>query len=165
MDQQPQPAGHVAEDSLANRYGRAQSTKSPQARRRGIIVAVAALVAAVIVTAWIAFSANADRLGWKDVGYSIVSEQEAAVTFQLTKEPEATVTCAVQILAENYAVVGFDTVTIGPEPEGSVSLPSDMTRYYETPLRTDGLGVSGVVDTCWYAGEGPSNIQYINTGS
>ncbi|WFP17373.1 DUF4307 domain-containing protein [Citricoccus muralis] len=164
MDQQPQPAGHVTEDSLANRYGRAQSTSNPRARRRGIIIAVVALIAAVLVTVWIAYSATADRLSWKDVGYSIASDQEASVTFQLTKEPEATVTCSVQILAENYAVVGFDTVTIGPEPEDESRLPSDMTRYYEAPLRTDGLGVSGVVDTCWYAGEGPSNIQYINTG-
>lgn len=164
MDQQPQPAGHVTEDSLANRYGRAQSTTNPRKRRWGIIAAVAALIAAVLVTVWFALSATADRLSWKDVGYSIISDQEATVTFQLTKEPEATVTCAVEILAENYAVVGFDTVTVGPEPDGATNRPSDMTRYYETPLRTDGLGVSGVVDTCWYAGEGPSNIQYFNTG-
>lgn len=165
MDQQPQPAGHAAEDSLANRYGRPQRTTSSSRRRFGTILAVIGLAIAVLITIWFTWSATEDRLNWKDVGFNIISAQEATVTFQVTKEPEATVTCGVQVLAENYAVVGYDTVVVGADEATASSRPSDMTQYYKTELRTDGEGVSGTVDDCWYYDEEPSDISYLNTDS
>jgi len=62
------------------------------------------------------------------------------------------VECAVQVLSEQYAVVGWRTVVIGPQDETGSGLPSDRTRYYDVTLRTDALGVNGGVNSCWIRG-------------
>jgi hypothetical protein len=139
-------------DSLANRYGRSQRTGPSFWARRGRWVAVAALVLAVAFVAWITASATGRSLDWKDVGFEIASPTRASVTFQLTKDPADTVECAIQVLSEQYAVVGWRTVVIGPQDETGSGLPSDRTRYYDVTLRTDGLGVSGGVNSCWVRG-------------
>jgi hypothetical protein len=137
-------------DSLANRYGRPERTGHGFWRRWGRWVAGAALVLAVAFVAWVTVSASARALDWKDVGFEILSPTRATVTFQLTKEPEDTVECAIQVLSEQYAVVGWRTVVIGPEDSSGSGLPSDRTRYYDVALRTDGLGVNGGVNSCWF---------------
>ncbi|WP_136088936.1 DUF4307 domain-containing protein [Auritidibacter ignavus] len=168
MVNSPVPAQPSASDSLANRYGRSQSKNSPekQARRRrwGIIIAVTALILAVALAGVWTYSMTEDRLSYKDVGFDIVSEDHATVRFQLTKEHDATVSCAVQVLADNYAVVGWKTVIIGPEAAGEQidSSPSDLTSYYDVQVRTDGLGTNGGVNDCWYYEDGPSNISYFD---
>ncbi|GAA4770025.1 hypothetical protein GCM10025784_17020 [Citricoccus nitrophenolicus] len=120
--------------------------------RWGRWIAVAALVIAVAFTAWLAFPTSRDSLSWKDVGYAIGSPTRASVTFEVTKDFEDTVACAIQVLSENYAIVGWRTVTIGPAELGDTtgdSLPSDKSRYYDANLRTDSLGVTGGVNSCW----------------
>lgn len=148
LDSSPAP---LPQDSLANRYGRAQSAgeHTQTARRRGRWLAVVGLILAVGVTAWFTFSATARNLAWKDVGFRIESPTQAEVTFQLTKDPDSTVACAVQVLNEQYAVVGFRTVMVGPAEDGQVQTASDETQYYDVSLRTDAEGVSGGVDECW----------------
>lgn len=143
----------MPQDSLANRYGRPQSSGDRQRarRRRGTWLAVVGLILAVAATAWFTFSATSRQLSWKDVGFRIESPTQAQVTFQLTKEPEDTVACAVQVLDQQYAVVGFRTVVVGPAEDGQISSASDETQYYDVDLRTDTLGVSGGVDECWIA--------------
>ncbi len=137
-------------DSLANRYGRPQRTGSPARRRRGVWIAVLALIAAVAVTVWFTVSAHSRTLDWQDVGFTIDSPTQASVTFQLTKDPEDTVQCAVQVLSPEFAVVGWRTVTIGPETPTSAALPSDRQLTYEVDLRTDSLGTNGGVNDCWF---------------
>jgi hypothetical protein len=150
MDPSPQASADQApKDSLANRYGRSQRTGSPFWARWGRWVGVAALVLAVGLVAWLTATATSRTLDWKDVGFSIDSPTRASVTFQLTKDPEDTVECAVQVLSEQYAVVGWRTVVIGPQDESGSGLPSDRTRYYDVTLRTDALGVNGGVNSCW----------------
>lgn len=148
LDSSPAP---LPQDSLANRYGRAQSAGEgrPTGPRRGTWLAVVGLILAVGAIAWFTFSDTARNLAWKDVGFRIESPTQAEVTFQLTKAPEATVACAVQVLNEQYAVVGFRTVVVGPAERDEVQRPSDETQYYEVDLRTDAEGVSGGVDECW----------------
>ena len=87
----------------------------------------------------------------KSVGYKIHNESEAWVEFEVTKEVDATVACAVRILTDNAAVAGYKTVVIGPDDPDARG--KDLTKYYETDLRTDQLGSSGEVDTCWYIDE------------
>lgn len=148
-------------DSLANRYGRSQSSSklsSEKKRRWGIIAAVIALILAVLMTMWWSFSSTADKLEWKDVGFNIESASEASVRFQLTKEPEATVICTVQVLSEDYAISGWETVVVGPNEESS--RPSDDTQYYDVDLRTDHLGTNGGINDCWYSDDAPSDISY-----
>lgn len=146
---------HAPDDSLANRYGRTQRrplTAEEQRRRRwntGWLIS-AALVAAVAVTAWFSLSATSRMLAYKDVGFEIQSPTQASVTFQVTKEPEATVACGVQVLSENYAIVGWETVVIGPTDRAAITTPSDNTQYYQVDLRTDSLGTNGGLNECWY---------------
>jgi len=150
MDPSPQAsADQVPRDSLANRYGRSQRPGPTFWTRWGRWVAAAALVLAVGVVAWLTASATSRTLDWKDVGFEISSPTRASVTFQLTKDPEDTVECAIQVLSEQYAVVGWRTVVIGPQDETGSGLPSDRTRYYDVTLRTDELGVNGGVNSCW----------------
>ena len=104
---------------------------------------------AVSLAVWFTAATNAQTLDWKDVGYKIASPTQASVTFQLTKDYEDTVECAIQVLSENYAVVGWRTVTIGPETPSAENTPSDKTKYYDVDLRTDALGVTGGVNSCW----------------
>ncbi|GGO48993.1 hypothetical protein GCM10010977_29880 [Citricoccus zhacaiensis] len=153
MDPAPQkPADHVPVDSFANRYGRTQRARPSFGSRWGKWIAVTALVLAVAATAWLAFPTSQDSLSWKDVGYAIDSPTRASVTFEVTKDFEDTVACAIQVLSENYAIVGWRTVTIGPakvEDATGGSLPSDKSQYYDVNLRTDSLGVNGGVNSCW----------------
>jgi len=106
-------------------------------------------VLAVGLVVWFTASATGRGLDWKDVGFEIASPTRASVTFQLTKDPADTVECAVQVLSEEYAVVGWRTVVIGPQDASGTGLPSDRTRYYDVDLRTDALGVNGGVNSCW----------------
>ncbi|MEO9248461.1 DUF4307 domain-containing protein [Citricoccus nitrophenolicus] len=147
-------ADPVPSDSLANRYGRPQSAGPYFLRGRGRWVAVIALVLAVAVTFWFAASSHSRTLDWKDVGFTIDSPTQASVTFQLTKEPQDTVQCAVQVLSPEFAVVGWRTVTIGPEAPSEDSLPSDRTVMYDVDLRTDALGTNGGVNDCWFPEDG-----------
>ncbi|QCU79680.1 DUF4307 domain-containing protein (plasmid) [Citricoccus sp. SGAir0253] len=148
MDSPPQTSADKAPgDSLANRYGPGQSDRRSFGSRWGKWIAGAAVVAAVAVAGWFALDPSKDSLSWKDVGYTIDSPTRASVTFEVTKDYQDTVECAIQVLSENYAIVGWHTVTIGPTEPGD--LPSDKSRYYDVDLRTDALGVSGGVDSCW----------------
>lgn len=140
-----------ADNSVATRYGGAKKTRIT--KKTGRIIAVIALLAAVAVTCWFAFADNSTMLASKTSGYSIQDESQAWVEFELTKEPEATVECAVRVLTDTAAVAGYETVVVGPDDDLDQS-GKDLTNYYEVALRTDQLGSSGEVDTCWYVNEG-----------
>ncbi len=139
-----------ADNSVATRYGGAkQSRLSPKTRR---IIAIIALIGAVAMTFWFAFSSSSSMLAYKTVGYDIQNESEAWVEFEVTKEPEATVGCAIRVRTDTAAVAGYKTVFIGPDEDPNAA-GKDLTKYYETDLRTDQLGSSGEVETCWYVEE------------
>ncbi len=73
----------------------------------------------------------------------------------MTKDPEATGQCAVQVLSSSFAVVGWEVVTIGPTP-ASEGTDNGRTTAERVSLRTESLGVSGVVESCWIVDESPS---------
>lgn len=78
----------------------------------------------------------------QDVGFSIGTDDlHAVVDYQVTKDPESTVECAVSVLSENYAIVGWKTVIIGPSDA--------QTTAHRTQLRLETPGVSGGIDSCW----------------
>ncbi|NLZ97868.1 MAG: DUF4307 domain-containing protein, partial [Micrococcus sp.] len=104
-----------ADNSVATRYG--GTKKSRVSKKTGRIIAIIALLAAVVVTFWFAFSGSSSMLAYKSVGYQIHDDTSAWVEFEVTKEPEKTVACAVRILSDNAAVAGYRTVVIGPEDD------------------------------------------------
>ncbi|OAV60220.1 DUF4307 domain-containing protein [Enteractinococcus helveticum] len=140
-------AAPSADNSVATRYGDTKGFRL--SKKSGRVIAIIALIAAIAVTFWFAFSSSSRMLAFKSVGYSITDETQAWVEFEVTKEPEATVACAVRVLSETAAVAGYRTVVIGPD-ENPDAAGKDLTKYYDTSLRTDHLGASGEVDTCWY---------------
>ncbi len=138
-------SGNAPTPRVANRYGAPKPVRAAGRRRWWVI---AALTAAVIAIGIFAFSTVAPRVSFKDVGFSFSSDQQARVDFEVTKPTDATAHCAVQVLSENYAVVGWKVVTIGPVPAGA----DGRTTAQQVELRTDSPGVSGGVDSCWIAG-------------
>lgn len=156
MDKHLKQAETSADNSVATRYGAVTSTRL--SKKGGRLIAIIALIAAIGVTFWFAFSSSSTMLSYKTVGYNIYDETEAWVEFELTKEPEETVACAIRVLTDTAAIAGYRTVVIAAD-EDSDAVGKDLTKYYDATLRTDQLGSSGEVDTCWYVDEaGAPNI-------
>jgi len=149
-----------ADNSVATRYG--GTKKSRVSKKTGRVIAIIAVLSAILVTCWFAFSASSSVLSYESVGYKIHDESTAWVEFELTKEPEETVACTVRVLSDNAAIAGYRTVVIGPE-QNAEQKRTDLTKYYTTDLRTDQLGSSGELETCWYVEEeespGISNLR------
>ncbi|MET3203420.1 MULTISPECIES: DUF4307 domain-containing protein [unclassified Arthrobacter] len=146
MTTQDQPAvSPPADTSLANRYGSKKPSLRP-AVKRGI--AVAALAAGVGFMAWVSTSNAASDVTFKDVGFSTIDATAAEVDFQVTRDPETAVKCAVKALDSKFAVVGWKVVDI---PPGAANGTADggRTVSQRVALRTESLSVSGVVDACW----------------
>lgn len=143
-----QPAPGQAPDSfpsatrLANRYG---APKPGLSRRAKATAAGAALVLGCGAAAYMAMPSPGGEVSFKDVGFSITDAGNATVDFQVTKDPEDTASCAVQVLNDSYAVVGWKQVTIGPAEEATTNQHLD--------IRTDSLGVTGGVNACWLLGD------------
>jgi hypothetical protein len=104
---------------------------------------VAAVLAAGVALAWAAWAGPGlvDRdVRWNEVGYDVVDDVTLRVTYEVVKDPGATVRCTVQGLNAGYAVVGAVSEEIGPA-EGRT-----VRRTVEVP--TQERAVSGVVDDC-----------------
>jgi len=127
-----------SETRLANRYG---APKPGLSARTKIVLGSLAGAAAVGAVIFMAIPSGAGTLTSKDVGFDIPDATSAVVDFNVTRPADATVECAVQVLSESYAVVGWKTVRIPPSDSLTVSL--------STSVRTDSLGVTGGVNACW----------------
>ncbi|MFC3298586.1 DUF4307 domain-containing protein [Arthrobacter agilis] len=128
---------------VANRYG-SPKPKKPLGRARMLVIA--ALTVAVAAVAAVAVTSGSPPVSSKDVGFSIASDGRTSVDFEVTKDRSATAQCAVQALSENYAVVGWRVVTIGPADDGA---NAGGTTAHRTEVRTDSPAVSGGVNACW----------------
>ena len=130
--------GSPSETRLANRYG---APKPGLSRRTKIVLGSLAGAAAVGAVVFMAIPSGAGTLTSKDVGFTIPDATSATVDFNVTKPADTTVDCAVQVLSDSYAVVGWKTVRIPPAEGPTVSV--------STSVRTDSLGVTGGVNACW----------------
>lgn len=118
------------------RYGDAR--RGP---RRGVVVAAAVVaVAALVWAAWAGPGLVDREVRWRDVGYEVVDDLTLRVTFDVVKDPDATVVCTVQGLNAGYAVVGAVQVEVGPASGRTVR------RTVEVP--TQERAVAGVADRC-----------------
>ncbi len=111
-------------------------------RRRKTVIAVALVLAVAIaglMTWW-----NVKPFSSKDVAFDITSDTTANVTIQVEKKRQDVLSCNLQVMNESYAVVGWKTVTFGTSPgTGRERIVQDFD------LRTESLGVTGGVTTCW----------------
>lgn len=136
------PVAEMSHD-VQNRYGAPRRALSRTTQKVAII---GALIVAAATAAWFTWGMNVGQLEYKDVGYTISSDTQASVEYQVTKDFDATAQCMLHVLDSSYAVVGSQIVTIGPH-EGSGS--ADRSTYYSSQLRTEYRGVTGIVDSCW----------------
>jgi hypothetical protein len=125
---------------LDARYGR-----TPGSRRRGRLFAGAALGAVVVVVVawvvWAGLSGSAASLETRDLGYETPDASTVDVRFQISVEPGSGVTCALQALDSEFAIVGWKIVELPPSEVRS--------NVYDEPVRTSGPAVTGLIYRCW----------------
>lgn len=130
----PAPAGSRLPPG---RYGPEPTAAARLRARLGV-----GLLAVVFLT-WLFWAAwhQADRdVRWSDVGFDIVGPGATEVTFDVVKDPQATVTCRLRALNRSYAEVGVAEVEVRPA-QGSVVRTTQL-------LRTTEEAVSAGVDRC-----------------
>ncbi|GAA1354336.1 DUF4307 domain-containing protein [Falsarthrobacter nasiphocae] len=134
-------------DSLAQRYGRPRRAFA-LGRVRWWIIGVLGL--AVAVAAGLAIYQAGTRVTSKDVSFAFPEKGVATVDFSVTKRPSATAECAVQVLNERFAVVGWKIVRIGPNSaDDPHATANGTTTNHRATLRTVQDGVNGGVHSCW----------------
>jgi hypothetical protein len=114
--------------------------------------AIAALAVGMGFLAWVSTSNSMQSVTFKDVGYTTVDATQAAIDFQVTREPGTEVLCAVKALDSKFAIVGWKVVDIpAAQPaSGEVSVSDGgRTVALREVLRTESQSVSAVVDSCW----------------
>ncbi|WP_457972159.1 DUF4307 domain-containing protein [Arthrobacter sp. D1-17] len=137
-----------ADISLANRYGGPKRQVSRKAKRNA---AIAALAVGMGFLAWVSTSNAMSSVTFKDVGYITVDATQAAIDFQVTREPGTEVQCAVKALDSKFAIVGWKVVDIPAAPDSGEASVTDggRTVALREVLRTESQSVSAVVDSCW----------------
>jgi hypothetical protein len=70
------------------------------------------------------------------LAYEVIDETQTSVKFSV-QSPSGAANCAVQVLNQGYAVVGYKEVDVASSGE------------FETFVNTTELGVTGLVDKCW----------------
>jgi hypothetical protein len=136
----PTPTTAPESPTLQSRYGR-----TPGRRRRDRwLLAGGAVAILAIVTAW-AFWAGWDNnqadLQATDTAYTIADAHHVEITFTINTKPGTGVTCALQALNDDYAIVGWRIVSY-PASDARVS------THTET-IRTIAQSNTGLINTCW----------------
>ncbi|WP_269047908.1 DUF4307 domain-containing protein [Paenarthrobacter sp. Z7-10] len=134
-----------AATSLTNRYGRPK--RALTRRKKIILTAVIAVLVLAFVT-WLAVGRGPAAVDSKVIGFSVTDATLTEVDFQVIKNPGSTAQCAVKALGSDFAVVGWDVLTIGPNAAGT-GADQGRTTAHRAKARTESLAVSGVVDSCW----------------
>lgn len=142
---QDRPASSPANPSLANRYGRPKRGVGPKGKK---VLAVMALAAGAGLMAWVATSNAAGSVTFKDVSFSTVDATLTEVDFQVTRDPDKDVVCALKALDSKYAIVGWKVVKV-PADAGAAGREAARTVTQRAEIRTESLAATGVVDNCW----------------
>ena len=121
-------------DLLADRYGR--KTNATQVNRR-LVIGLAAVLIAIFVgwATWVTVD-GANQVKSQDLAYEVLGPEQTSVRFSVSS-PAGTAVCAVQVLNQSFAVVGYRELEIAQSGE------------YEVLVNTTEPGVTGLVDKCW----------------
>lgn len=121
----------------AGRYGRTAGPRRRRTARAGLIV-LAVLGVALVV--WLGLGAAGAPVRWTEVGYRVDGPTQVELTFDVTKDAEATAVCRVQALSARHAEVGVQTVTVGPA--------GTRTQRVTTTIPTAEEAVTAIISTC-----------------
>lgn len=130
----------MTDAAVAERYGRTPA----DSRRRVVLAVVAALgVVAVIVSwvVWVGLFSPTASLETRDTGYSIRDDATVDVRFEVTTDAGTPVSCALQALNEQFAIVGWKIVDLPPS--------DDRTRAFVENIRVTEPAVTGLIYRCW----------------
>jgi hypothetical protein len=130
----------MTDSAVAERYGR-----SPVDRRRRLLLAVVAaagvLTVVVAWVVWVGLFSPAAGLETRDTGYVTRDDSSVDIRFEVTTEPETPVSCALQALNEQFAIVGWKIVDLPPGDE--------RTRAFVENVRVTEPAVTGLIYRCW----------------
>lgn len=134
----PAPAPESA--TIASRYGRGPRAKK---RERWMLIGGAFAVLAVVTTwvFWAGWDNNQADLEFTDTAFTIPDAQHVDITFTINTPKGTPVTCALQALNEDFAIVGWRIVSY----PGS---DARLTKHTET-IRTTQQSNTGLINTCW----------------
>ena len=121
----------------ADRYG---DGAQPWHRSGARVLTAVLVVAALAWVVWAGLHQSNRAVRWNDVGFRISGDSQVLVTFDVVKEPAATVTCRLEALNARFAVVGVAHVEVGPSAD-------DVNRQ-TAPVTTQEQAVTGVVRRC-----------------
>lgn len=127
---------------LNDRYGIKQQKKALPQWFWYALAGLALLVSLVFVY-WVQSDRASDPTT-RDVGYNIISSDEATGTFELIKNPEDSAVCAIKALNSARAPVGWKEVAIGPASD-----PHAASTVHTVTLRTLSEATTVTVDSCW----------------
>lgn len=127
---------------LDARYGRTGLRRGPWAAViSGVVLVVAAL-------AWFIWARPVDprtAIEWSDLSYSVQGDVEATMTWRLVVEPGREVSCALNALNTDYAIIGWRIVNV----PASADAVRDITETVRTTEHAATAGVYG----CWIPSE------------
>ena len=129
-------------EELAARYGR---TRKRTLVQRWWIISLAAGVLILFVV-WLFWAglvpqAASPALVATDSGNSIIDKRAISVSFSIETKPGNTVSCALQALDQNFAIVGWKIVTYP-------NLAKRVTEHTEV-IRTTSRSNTGLISECW----------------
>lgn len=129
----------MTDSAVAERYGR---TPVDRRRRRTVAIATAAGVLVVVVAwvLWVGLFSPTASLETRDTGYATHAES-VDIRFDVTTDPGTPVSCALQALNEQFAIVGWKIVALPPG--------DDRTRAFVENVRTTEPAVTGLIYRCW----------------
>lgn len=114
------------------------------ARKRLTIIGIAVLAALGIgIAVWSGLGMAKTPVWTQDVGYSVISSERVDVTFDVTKDLDATVRCRVKAMNASKAEVGTTEVVIGPTDSRS-------TRH-QVAVATSEQAATGIIHSCQIA--------------
>jgi hypothetical protein len=129
----------MTDSAVAERYGR-----TPTDRRRRFtfaIVAAAAVLAVVIAwVVWVGLFSPTASLDARDTGYTTHADS-VDIRFEVTTDPGKGISCALQALNEQFAIVGWKIVDLPPG--------EDRTRAFVENVRVTEPAVTGLIYRCW----------------
>ena len=130
----------MTQGSVAERYGRTDAHR----RRRltiGIAAAAGVLVVVVAWVVWVGLFTPSASLETRDTGYVTRADDSVDIRFEVTVEPGTPVSCALQALNAEFAIVGWKIVEL---PAGT-----ERTRAFVENVRVTEPAVTGLIYRCW----------------
>lgn len=130
----------MTQGSVEERYGRTDAHR----RRRltiGIAAAAGVLLVAVAWVVWVGLFSPSASLETRDTGYVTRADDSVDIRFEVTVEPGTAVSCALQALNGEFAIVGWKIVEL---PGGT-----ERTRAFVENVRVTEPAVTGLIYRCW----------------